>query len=346
MELAKPNVIIKYYSSNIGVFIQEEWNKFSNIFINDIPFSEGIKRKGYTQFNISSINKVQMKLSPITVLIGFELKDKSFESDKIPAYLSLEETEQTWDDTQEEMIWNEKYNNIRSLYSQVIEKREAQLVDINYDLVHLGELYIENVESPELMTIKLTSGHYGGTTQTVNLDDIAEYSDLEQMLTPEFMLHSRPCKLSSATMYKIVRAWVKENINPKAATISSDYEFCFSVNRKVKTKPVVRKTEIKKANGRSYATPRFNTSTATFKEVQIFEMTYAGAGNGNSGYNKYTIIPELRADNIQDLVDRLKFYLEKLMEEINKEVEECSCCEGYGYIVKPISSNFEKEWSE
>jgi len=24
--------------------------------------------------------------------------------------------------------------------------------------------------------------------------------------------------------------------------------------------------------------------------------------------------------------------------------EECSCCNGYGYIVKSISSNFEKEW--
>ena len=194
------------------------------------------------------------------------------------------------------------------------------------------------------MTVKLTSGNYSGTTQTVYLDGIAEYSHLEQMLTPEFMLHSRPCKLSSATMYKIVRAWVKESINPKAATISSDYEFCFQVNRKVKTKPIVRKTEIRKANGRSYATPRFNTSTTAFKEIPIFEMTYAGAGNGNSGYDKYTIIPELQADNIQDLADRLKFYLETLMEDINKEVEECSCCNGVGYIVNSISSNFEKEW--
>ena len=64
----------------------------------------------------------------------------------------------------------------------------------------------------------------------------------------------------------------------------------------------------------------------------------------NNGYDKYTIIPELQADNIQDLVDRLKFYLETLMEEINKEANKCECCNGYGYIVKSISSNFEKEW--
>jgi len=34
----------------------------------------------------------------------------------------------------------------------------------------------------------------------------------------------------------------------------------------------------------------------------------------------------------------------KLLQEINKEADQCQCCKGCGYTVKSISSNFEKEW--
>ena len=37
--------------------------------------------------------------------------------------------------------------------------------------------------------------------------------------------------------------------------------------------------------------------------------------------------------SLRDISERLKVYLETLMEEI-KKVDKCSCCEGYGYVVQ------------
>ena len=88
---------------------------------------------------------------------------------------------------------------------------------------------------------------------------------------------------------------------------------------------------------------QFNTRTKAYDSVQIFEMTWAGY-RGNGGYEGYTCIPALEGSSLKDISERLKYYLETLMEEINKELDKCSCCNGYGYVVKSISSNFEKEW--
>ena len=66
------------------------------------------------------------------------------------------------------------------------------------------------------------------------------------MLTPEFCIHERPCKLTSKKqMYSIVRNWIKTNINPKCAEITNDYDFCFTVKRKLYHPAVTIRTEIK-----------------------------------------------------------------------------------------------------
>jgi hypothetical protein len=61
---------------------------------------------------------------------------------------------------------------------------------------------------------------------------------LERMLTPEFALHERPCSITSKQTYDIVRYYVKENIDPKQAEVTSDYDFCFTVKKKVAIKPL------------------------------------------------------------------------------------------------------------
>ena len=83
---------IEYYSSNIGVFIKSEY-AYNNFYINDVPFTDGIKRKGFRQFDIQSIDKVGRKSFPTTVTLGYKLKVVELASDKIPSYLKTEEVE-------------------------------------------------------------------------------------------------------------------------------------------------------------------------------------------------------------------------------------------------------------
>ena len=332
---------IEYYQSNLGVFIKNEWS-MNSLYINDIPFTEGIARKGFRQFNIPSIDKVERKSSPTYETIGYKLKVVELASDKIPVYLKQEDVQPCVDED-DNTCWTD-YEEIRGLYTVDSVQKEGGLTPVEYQLVCLGTLQIDNIESPATMAINVSNPkNYIEPPKGYDLSGLVTYSDLEQMLTPEFLLHERPCKLTSGQMYKIVRNWVKTNINPKCAEITSDYDFCFTVKRKLYHPPVEIKTEIKKQNGRSYATPKFNTRTKAYDSVQIFEMTWIGY-RGNNGYEGYTCIQPLEGSSLKDISERLKYYLETLMEEINKEVDKCSCCSGYGYVVKSISSNFEKEW--
>lgn len=332
---------IEYYQSNLGVFIKNEWS-MNSLYINDIPFDEGIARKGFRQFDIQSVDKVERKHSPTYEPIGYKLKVVELASDKIPVYLKQEDV-QPYMDEDDNTCWTD-YEEIRGLYTVDSVQKEGGLTPVEYQLVCLGTLQIDNIESPATMAINVSNPKtYIEPPKGYDLSGLVTYSDLEQMLTPEFLLHERPCKLTSGQMYNIVRNWIKTNINPKCAEITSDYDFCFTVKRKLYHPPVEIKTEIKKQNGRSYANPKFSSRTKAYDSVQIFEMTWAGY-KYNGGYEGYTCIPALEGSSLKDISERLKYYLEMLMEEINKEVDKCSCCKGYGYVVKSISSNFEKEW--
>ena len=293
---------IEYYQSNLGVFIKNEWS-MNSLYINDILFTEGIARKGFYQFDIPSIDKVERESSPTYVTIGYNLKVVELTSDKIPLYLKQEEV-QPYMAEDGCTRWT-NYEEIRGLYTVDSVQKEGGLTPVEYQLVCLGTLQIDNIESPATMTIMVKSPKY-------------------------YIEHSKSCDLSELVTYSDLE-------------ITSDYDFCFTVKRKLYHPPVEIKTEIKKQNGRSYATPKFNTRTKAYDSVQIFEMTWAGY-RGNGGYEGYTCIPALEGSSLKDISERLKYYLETLMEEINKELDKCSCCKGHGYIVKSISSNFEKEW--
>jgi len=45
------------------------------------------------------------------------------------------------------------------------------------------------------------------------------------------------------------------------------------------------------------------------------------------------------ADNLLEMQEQVKIYLNRLMEEINTEAEKCNCCNGIGYVVNSIKTN-------
>ena len=327
------------YMTNLGLFVHmaSGYTIGPSTRINGIPSAEFAETKvahnSYTTrswYFLEGIREISTyeRLQPGgSFLVGYNLKVPSVASDEIPAYLTVEQVEQYYDD-EGDYCWG-KFADFRSLYEPVNERREGVWVPEEFTVHVLRQVNVESFESPAQM--KVTVDHTGSWVEKPtehDLSAIVTYDDLERLLTPEPLLHERPCSLSSSQVYGIVRHHVKNNISPRYARVTSDYDFCFTVKKRISVKPVTSRHEVKKPSGRSYAKPKWKTTTTEFKEVEIFEMTPA-----DKPYGGYTPIAPWHAQSLADMRDQISSYLEELMEGINRPVAECPSCNGTGHLV-------------
>ena len=344
--MGQVSVKLEYYQTNLGVFLRNPWGMSYNSY-SGVPHFELYKFNGKVYSNtlrsgylflegLQSIDKVETKVAAKQNKIGYEVKEEAPEALKasLKPYYSLEECGYYLDDG-DACFKNEEFKAIRSMYKESYEIIPEYWEERGVTHVVLGNITVDNWQEPEKMEIKFhAEGSWNNKIETADLSSVVCYSDIERILTPGFLLHNRPCSLTSDQVYKIVRAHIKDNINPANAVVTPDYDFCFTVKRKVKHTPVTTKTEIKKQNGRRYATPKFSTHTTSYKEIEIFEMTPA-----SKKYGTYTVIKGWQADNLLDMQEQLKYYLDMLMEEINADVQQCQHCHGVGAIVNKIGTN-------
>ena len=279
------------------------------------------------------IKKLEIKNQATTKLVGFKLRQPDLASDKIPDYIKAEEVNEYYDYDDDVYVW-EKYNDIRALYDRDTVVEPESFTSIRFETEFLGEINVENMESPKDMKYEVyTDGqwpHKGA--KEVDLSTVATWDDIEKLLTPEFALKDRPCKLTSKQAYDIIRFHVNNNIDPAVAKVTSDYDFCFTVKKKIAIRPYEHKWEEKKANGKSYARPRFKSRQVEYIEKEIFEMT-----STEESYGGYTPIKGFKGDSLEELAENIKLFLEELMAVINQPVKQCEHCNGTGHIYKKIN---------
>jgi hypothetical protein len=70
-----------------------------------------------------------------------------------------------------------------------------------------------------------------GEFEIVKMEHTPKYNLLDRITTHPVLLQTKPCYLTNEESYKIIRNHVKVNINPKYAKITSDYDFCFTVEK-------------------------------------------------------------------------------------------------------------------
>ena len=321
---------IQYYPTNIGVFFKfDGYYSHSTIAQNNIVEINGkdvtslVPNNGWYHFE-GELKDFKKRNPPKKEQIGWRLINPEIASEKIPLTLTLQQIPKT--------------RNLVSLYQHDYTELPSEIVPVEVELVKLRDLHIENYEAPAEMKIQVQDGNYGGKLQVQDLSKVAVFADIERMLTPEFLLHTRPCSLTSEQVYKIVRAHILNNIDGKVARVTSNYDFCFAVEKIIETKPYEVKTEKLTSGMRSYKPPRFTTATKTTKQQKIFEMTWKGAHNGG-GYTGYTCIEPWEANSLKELYEYMQQYLKDLMLEINKPVVECQHCNGLGCITKTIGTN-------
>jgi hypothetical protein len=327
MQPTLPAVKINQYKTNVGTFFKIE-GLYSQIGykVNAVDISELALINGYRKINadISTVSKI---VSTPAKVISYKLKDTSVQCEALPA----ETTNFAWDEEDIELLINGR-GGLAGLYEPVLSERETYDEPVNFELCTLGEYIINNPENIAQRKIKyLTGGNHGsGKVQEVDLSSVVVYDDITKILTPEFCLNQAPCKLTSKQMYDIIRQHIKENLDYKENSITSDYDFCFTVKKRVHTKPFVSTESY-------YSGNKLKSKKVTKQEklVEVFEMTYSGY-RGSGGYEGYSCIKELHGDNLEDLYDKLTAMLDGIITSLNLRVQECECCGGTGCIIQKV----------
>lgn len=158
-----------------------------------------------------------------------------------------------------------------------------------------------------------------------------KYNLLDQLNTHPVLLPTKPCSLSSEESYKIIREYVKKNIDTKVAKITSDYDFCLTVEKIIRlSEQEVYQVDINNSIfDKRKKKPKYETRYRANRQVKVFET----APQLRDGvYGKYPRTPEFKGESYEDLQDNIKEYLESLIAEINKPLKDCPHCKGLGVM--------------
>lgn len=210
--------------------------------------------------------------------------------------------------------WTDDYSHLRSLYKEAYELEEDTMKDEEFTWSIYGKS--DKSFSRDGFEITREGSHYNDYRPTkYNIVEGFKYTNLEDsMLYPSVLKSTLPCKLSRSSWYNVVRYHIKARIDSRYAHITSDYDFCLTVKKRV-----LENVEDIVLYGKK--------RTLQERDITIFECA-------PKGYQSYTVIDEIKGDDYSDLVIKIKKYLHELMVKINTPTYKCDCCDGYGYIVK------------
>ena len=255
----------------------------------------------------------------------YELIEKSLISAGIPEFLDRDKVAE-WDEEEYEYIWNVEWNKYRSLYKTVSDEQTD--IEEEYEFEIITIIKTKNIVDPVKMEYVFTRDRY---KETVNENSV-EYQLADRIIFPSILLPQRPCKLSSEETYGIVRKYIKDNIDPQRAEITSDYDFCFAVKRRIKLAKVLT-YRIDTSSKRSRK-PKYTVKYEDEKKEQCFEMTHGG-----KNYQGYTPIKGFQASSQKELKDKIDSYCKDLIDFINVELKECTHCDGNGYLIPKTKGN-------
>jgi hypothetical protein len=252
----------------------------------------------------------------------YELIDKSMANEKLPLVFSRDDVAYY---SKENYCWifKQEYQHLQSLYSPVADSQpdKEELSEYQIEVVlEANDILASPLFDYEVYKSRWT--HEG--TRSMGADEI-HHSLVDQIVYPSIILPSLPCKLTSKQVYDIVRLYVKQHMNYDVAEITSDYEFCFTVQKKIPLSEVEEFTvNLNLFSGRK---PKYQKRFRRERKAVCFEMTYAP-----ECYKGYTPISELVGDNEQDLKSKLDDYCRELITFINEPVRDCQHCKGLGVI--------------
>lgn len=270
-------------------------------FIFDCGEAKETNKKGW--YELPCLPKtLQRKISPLPIISHYKLKDGFVSTDKLPESVSVDFFK--YDDDIEEYSNSE----IKGLYEAVLEKKEP---------------YLENIEF-EIATI----AHKNSNWKFVNAPPNVQHHLLDEITKHPAVLQDERCFLSTEESYKRIREFVKTNINPRVAYVSSDYDFHFEVSKKIQ---LHEKEEYKRCTNIFAKRPKYVKDYRLDRKISIYDII--PKEETRKSYSEHShVAPKFEGANYEDLEANIKNYLNELIEKINEPLKDCPHCKGRGVV--------------
>jgi len=272
--------------------------------------------------------KIQKEKYQTKINKRFELIDPKFLLLEIPTAIPYDEA--GWIDSDDDFCWYDKYSKYSSMYKECWDMSEKEFEDILFDIVVVLEIQADFIEGPNKFKFPITIRPGWSDVKSEVSNDSVGHQLLDKIMFPTILLHETPASLTSKQVYDILRQYIKEHINPTYAKITSDYDFCFTVEKNLfLAKPYTYESETLKQNGKSYHPKQIKKKFVNTRAVKVFEMTHK-----ESNYRGYTPIEGLIGNSEDDLAYKMQNLCEEITAMINEPLVECSHCNGRGVLLK------------
>lgn len=270
-------------------------------------------------FKVKSLSSVKKIVPEIKLISNYVLSDEYVETESMPKKVTKD-------------FFGENYyeHKLYSLYEPEYNITPETTEDIDFEIDIVAEIEGELVEKTIKFPVYGRYPNLDGKNWAITNEQL-KLGLLDEIITPDILQQERPCELSSENSYKIIRTYIKDNINPKVAYITSDYDFCLTVEKRI---PLAEKQEYKVDENFSLfgkrRKPRFITKYRTERNKIIYKIAPRLQGKVYDGYQE---APIFRGENAKNLEENIKDYLEEIIKEINKPIKDCPNCKGEGIIV-------------
>jgi len=283
----------------------------------------------------SKPRKIEKEISQPDINHRYILIDKSMQNEKIKLELKRDNVAY-YDKNKYCWIWKDEYSTYKSLYSLVSDKQSAIRENIDFELELLMKVKDVPVPNNFSYDIQRTQWSHEGLTKITN--ESVNHQLIDKLIFPKPLLPQRLCMFSSTQTYKIVRQYVKQHINLEIAEITSDYNFCFTVKKKIPlSEPVKYQTDVNWSLFGRKRKPKYVTRYRKERKIDCFEMTHSP-----ENYKGYTPIKGFQGENQLDLQDKIDIYCEELVKFINTPLEDCKYCKGLGVINNKLKERADK----
>ncbi|MNH75640.1 hypothetical protein D3C73_278900 [compost metagenome] len=265
------------------------YSKLKDLIINNDTPKDTYKKDWYEIKDVP--NSIQRRIPSERINERYELKEIHYNTG-LPKVLHYSDFDE---DTG-------AYESVYGLYELKYELTEPGLEDIEFELIVIAEL---------------------DDFEIIRSDYTLQHSILDQIATHPILLSTKPCKLSRADSYRIVRNYIKNHIDSRWAKITSDYDFCFTVSKEIAHEPEEYRVDVGKRK------PKYETRYRRTRTAKVYEVA-------PSSYNSYPVIEPFEGRNEEDLKQNIQKFLDELMSVINKPLIECEHCKGYGVILNEV----------
>lgn len=271
---------------------------------------------------------VQRKVSGANINKRWKIRDKDMVSEKLPEVVYQSDTS---------FFDGDGDFKFESLYLTEYDKEPDTMVDVEIEWELILDVY-DFQEPPKVVFKGIHKFNYTDEIYTID-NDCIKHQALDEMIIPEVLLHNRPSSFTSKAVYDITRNYILEHIDSAVARITSNYDFCFEVKKRIPLYVPETTTYHNVFARTKREREKLHTIVKTHTEHTIFEMTHA-----QECYKGYTPIPAMSAESEAALNDKMNIWLTALIEEINKPVVACSHCKGAGFILaEKVMASYEKE---